>query len=368
MAQIRMMNLPEQIEQLRTSFMNDLSEIIHSGNYVSGAWVAKFESEFSAFTKVQHSVMVNSGTSALHAVLESLDLKKGDEIIVPAHTFIATASAVLLAGAVPVIVDIENSRPHIDVSAIQAAISDQTVGIIPVHLYGGMADMVQIYALAKSKGLFVLEDSAQAHGANRQGLIPGQQSIASTYSFYPGKNLGGIGEGGAISTIDADIASRVRAFRSWGGVERYDHSKFGLNYRMDEIQACALSHKLELLAKANFRRREIAKTYIDNLETDNVNASLLGESVHHIFAIKHPNRDALRTLLNQKGIQTSIHYPKPIHMNDFMPSRSKTPFETTNAISLCSQILSIPIHSSLTDHDVEYVIESVNDAVKQIQV
>ena len=362
------MNLPEQIEQLRTTFMNDLSEIIHSGNYVSGAWVAKFESEFSAFTKIQHSVMVNSGTSALHAVLESLDVKKGDEIIVPAHTFIATASAVLLAGAVPVIVDIEDERPHIDVSAIQAAITPKTVGIIPVHLYGGMADMVQIYALAKSNGLFVLEDSAQAHGANRQGLIPGQHSIASTYSFYPGKNLGGIGEGGAISTIDSDIALSVKAFRSWGEVERYEHSKFGLNYRMDEIQACALSHKLELLANANTRRREIAKAYIDNLEIDSVNSSLLGESVHHIFAIKHPQRDAIRALLNQKGIQTGIHYPKPIHVNEFMPSRSKTPFETTNAINLCSQILSIPIHSSLTKHDVEYVIESVNNSVKQIQI
>lgn len=362
------MNLPEQIEQLKTSFISDLSEIVHSGNYVSGAWVAKFETEFSAFTKIQHSVMVNSGTSALHAVLESLDLKEGDEIIVPAHTFIATANAVLLAGAIPVIVDIEETRPHIDVSAIQAAITDRTVGIIPVHLYGGMADMVQIYALAKSKGLFVLEDSAQAHGANRQGLIPGQHSVASTYSFYPGKNLGGIGEGGAISTIDEEMASKVKAFRSWGEVERYEHTKFGLNYRMDELQACALSHKLELLAKANIKRREIAKTYIANLETDNVNASLLGESVHHIFAIKHPDRDTLRILLNQKGIQTGIHYPKPIHMNEFMPSRSKTPFETKNAINLCSQILSIPIHSSLSTHDVEYVIDSVNNSVKQLQV
>jgi dTDP-4-amino-4,6-dideoxygalactose transaminase len=363
-----MMNLPEQIEQLQGSFMQDLIQIVQSGNYVSGAWVAKFESEFSAFTNIQHSVMVNSGTSALHAVLESLDLKKGDEIIVPAHTFIATASAVLLAGAIPVVVDIEESRPHIQVSAIEAAISERTVGIIPVHLYGGMADMMQIYALAKNKGLFVLEDSAQAHGASRQGLIPGQYSIASTYSFYPGKNLGGIGEGGAITTMNEDMASRVKAFRSWGELERYEHSKFGLNYRMDEIQACALSHKLELLAKANSKRREVAKLYIENLETDTVNASLLGEPVHHIFAIKHPNRDALRTLLNKKGVQTGIHYPKPIHMNPFMSSRSRTPFETINAVNLCSQILSIPIHSSLTDLDVEIVIDSVNSSVKQIGI
>jgi dTDP-4-amino-4,6-dideoxygalactose transaminase len=263
-------------------------------------------------------------------------------------------------------VDIEERRPHIDVSAIRAAITDRTVGIIPVHLYGGMADMVQIYDLAKSSGLFVLEDSAQAHGANRDGLIPGQYSIASTYSFYPGKNLGGIGEGGAISTIDEDIANNVRAFRSWGEIERYEHSKFGLNYRMDEIQACALSHKLELLHNANERRRQIADLYIDNLKIDNVNSSLLGEPVHHIFAIKHPNRDALRALLNDKGINTGIHYPKPIHLNEFMPSRSKTPFETKNAISLCSQILSIPIHSSLSNLDVEFVIDSVNNSLEQV--
>jgi dTDP-4-amino-4,6-dideoxygalactose transaminase len=366
MKQIRMMNLPEQIKQLETPLVSDVSDIIYSGNYVSGNWVAKFEAEFSVYASTKHSIMVNSGTSALHAVLESLSLSKGDEIIVPAHTFIATASAVILAGATPVIVDIEEQRPHIQVKAIEAAISSRTVGIIPVHLYGGMADMHEIYRLAGKHKLFVLEDAAQAHGASREGITPGLDSIASTYSFYPGKNLGGIGEGGAVTTNSTEVADKVKLFRSWGEIERYNHRHFGLNYRMDEVQACALSHKLKILEPANERRREIAQMYIDNLHLETVNSSLLGEVVHHVFAVKHPQRDLLRDLLNQNGIQSGIHYPRPIQENEFMSGKCITPFETPNAQNLCSKILSIPIHSSLSDEDVEYVIDCVNDQIRGI--
>jgi dTDP-4-amino-4,6-dideoxygalactose transaminase len=361
-----MMNLPEQIEQLETPLISDITDIIYSGNYVSGNWVAKFEAEFSVYASVKHAIMVNSGTSALHAVLESLSLNVGDEIIVPAHTFIATANSVILAGATPVIVDIEELRPHIQVKAIESAISSRTVGIIPVHLYGGMADMSEIYRLADKYKLFILEDAAQAHGSSRDGITPGQKSVASTYSFYPGKNLGGIGEGGAVTTNSSEVADKVKLFRSWGEIERYNHRQFGLNYRMDEIQACALSHKLGILELANERRREIAQMYIENLHLKTVNSSLLGEVVHHVFAVKHPRRDMLRNLLNENGIQTGIHYPRPIQENDFMRGKCKTPFETPNAQKLCSEILSLPIHSSLSNEDVEYVINCVNDLMRRI--
>ena len=362
---VEMLDVTEQYQLIRDEFEPKLRSILESGRYVAGEHVQEFEVAFGAFASASHVIACNSGTSALHASLLALGVKSGDEVIVPANTFIATASAVILAGATPVVVDVDPSTYLIDMSKIESAIGPRTVGVIPVHLYGGLVDMIRVKEIADRSSLWIIEDAAQAHGATRDGYSPGKHSNMATYSFYPGKNLGALGEGGAIVTNDIALARKLRLIINWGSEQKYKHEMFGLNYRMDEIQGAALSSKLKIISQSNERRRLIAEQYFEAIALPTINQNLKGQSVHHVFVVLSERRDLLRDYLSNQGIGTGIHYPHSIHKNSAIANLCRVPEETEHSDRITGESLSIPIHGSMKSEDVDFVVSAVNAFTNQ---
>ncbi len=294
--------------------------VFDSGCYILGEEVEQFEQEFAQYCEAKHCIAVGNGLDALHLILLALGIGEGDEVIVPAHTFIATWLSVSHAGATPVPVEPDPDTYNIDPSKIEQAISSRTKAIMPVHLYGQPADMDSIAEIAARHGLRVIEDAAQAHGARHRGRRVGSLGDAAGFSFYPGKNLGAFGDGGAVTTNDDVIADKVKMLRNYGSRIKYAHESIGFNSRLDPLQAAFLRAKLGRLDEWNDRRRRLAAHYLDQLAgCEGLTLPYVpfwAEPVWHLFVVRHARRDDLRQNLESAGIGTLIHYPIPPHLSD----------------------------------------------------
>lgn len=294
-----------------------VARVLDSGWYILGPEVDAFEAEYAAYCEAEHAIGVANGLDALHLALLAMGVGPGDEVIVPSNTYIATWLAVSQCGATPVPVEPVEATYNIDPARIEAAITPATRVILPVHLYGQPADLDPILAIARKHGLRVLEDAAQAHGARYKGRRIGAHGDAVAWSFYPGKNLGALGDGGAVTTNDPELADRIRVLRNYGSRVKYVHEVKGFNSRLDSIQAAVLRVKLRVLDEWNARRRGIAQRYLAGLASSRLVLPQVpewAEPVWHLFVVRHPERDALVKRLNEAGVGTLIHYPVPPHL------------------------------------------------------
>jgi dTDP-4-amino-4,6-dideoxygalactose transaminase len=337
--------------------------VISSGWYILGQEVEAFESEFAAYCGVRHCIGVSNGLDALELILRGYGIGAGDEVIVPANTFIATWLAVSRAGAIPVPVEPDESTHTIQADQVEKAISSRTRAVMPVHLYGQPADMQPIYDVAHPHGLKVIEDAAQAHGARYRGQRAGGLGDAAGFSFYPGKNLGALGDGGAVVTDDAELAARLRLLRNYGSAVKYRHETQGFNARLDALQAAMLRVKLARLDDWNHRRRGIAARYREGLSQS---PSLVLPHVHedvepawHLFVIRHPRRDDLQRYLSQTGIETLIHYPIPPHRSGAYADRAFRDGDFPITERTAATLLSLPMGPHLTAGMQERVVEAV---------
>jgi len=332
--------------ELRPQLEGAFDQVLNSGWFILGKEAEAFEHEFAAYCEAEHCVGVGNGLDALHLILRAYDIGPGDEVIVPANTYIATWLAVSYAGATPVPVEPDERTYNIDPSLIEATITPQTKAIIPVHLYGQPADMDPINAIAASHGLKVIEDAAQSHGARYKGRRVGSLGDAAGFSFYPGKNLGALGDGGAVVTNNSELAEKVRILRNYGSQMKYHNEVKGFNSRLDELQAAFLRVKLRHLDEWNARRQQAANVYISQLTDADLTLPFVpdwAEPVWHLFVVRHPQRDALQKRLQQAGIGTMIHYPIPPQLQPAYAELgfSEGAFPLTEAIH--REVLSLPM-------------------------
>ncbi len=336
--------------------------VMTSGRYILGEEVAAFESAFAGYCHVKHCVGTGNGLDALHLILQAMDIGPGDEVIVPAHTFIATWLAVTLAGATPVPVEPQETTYNIDPQKIEAAITSRTRAIIAVHLYGQPADMDPIVEIARRHRLRVIEDAAQAHGARYKGKRTGGLGDAAAFSFYPGKNLGAFGDGGAITTSDDELAERVRSLRNYGSPMKYHHEMKGWNSRLDELQAAFLRVKLERLDAWNDRRRLLASRYLEGLQKFSEIVSPWvpdwAEPAWHLFVIRVGDREHVQRALAEQGIETLIHYPVPPHKQGAYGEMRERSYPVTERLH--AQVLSLPMGPTMTEADVDRVLEALD--------
>jgi dTDP-4-amino-4,6-dideoxygalactose transaminase len=352
------------LKALHLSIEEELNEVmrrvLRSGHYILGPEVDLFEQSFAQYLGRKYCVGVGSGLDALVLSLLALDVQPGDEILVPGHTFIATWLAVSQIGAVPVPVDVDWDTANIEVAQIEAAITSRTKGIIPVHLYGQTADMDALMKIAAKHNLFVLEDAAQAHGAKLNGKAAGTFGEVAAFSFYPGKNLGALGDAGAIVTDDPKVADKLRALRNYGSVTKYYHDVEGLNSRLDPLQAAILTAKLKYLDEWNRSRKSAAKFYdreLSGLPGSELPGLLAGsEHVYHLYVVKHPERDRLRKDLAEAGVETLIHYPvTPAKQKAYEGKYASSPV----AERLAASVLSLPMGPHLNQDDLSFIASSI---------
>lgn len=332
--------------------------------YIEGVEDEAFEKAFAEYCGAKYCVGVGNGLDALMLALKALDIGDGDEVIVPSNTYIATALAVTYVGAIPVLVEPDIRTFNINPELIEAAITDRTKAIMPVHLYGQACDMNPIMTVAKKYGLKVVEDCAQAHGATYKGQQVGTFGDVAGFSFYPGKNLGALGDAGAVITNNKELADMIRALGNYGSDYKYHHIYKGNNSRLDELQAAFLAAKLPHLERMNVERRRIATLYTEGIKNPMVTTPFVLPDcapVWHIYGIRCAERDALEKYLNEKGIGTNKHYPIPIHLQecykDLNISRGALPI----AEDISSTELSIPMYYGMTDEEVQYVIDVINE-------
>lgn len=360
--EIEFLNLKKAYQELKTELDQAWQDINNDAIYILGRRLEQFEQEFATYLGVRNVIGVANGLDALTLSIKALDIKSGDEVIVPAHTYIASWLAVSEAGATPVPVEVNPATFLIEPKNIIAAITTKTKAIMPVHLYGKVCDMQSILAIAKEYNLKVIEDAAQAHGAiDSNNRKAGAFGDTAGFSFYPGKNLGCFGDGGCIATNDDQIAEKLRLLRNYGSKVRYEHLEKGVNSRLDEIQAKVLSIKLKHLDEWNTRRRNIARLYSEELK--NVSGIILPKyddgDVWHMFCIITKKRDELKDYLTQNKIGSSIHYPKPVHMqNAYAKNYHKGAFPITERIS--DEILSLPIGPHLGLHEAQQCANVIN--------
>lgn len=348
---------------LKGHVQDAISRVMDSGHYIMGPELLAFEREFAQFTGSRFCVGVGNGLDALHLALKSLNIGPGDEVIVPAHTFIATWLAVTSVGANLVPVDCQLDTANINPDLIERAITRQTKAILPVHLYGQPADMVRINDIAKRHALFVIEDAAQSHGAMQNGVSAGALGHAASFSFYPGKNLGAFGDGGCVTTSDAGISEKVRELSNYGSQKKYVHLSQGMNSRLDEIQAAILRVKLQKLEDWNRRRCEIAQSYLSVLDNHSVihPPGVLPnvKPVWHLFVVRVADRDHFQGYLRERGIQTLVHYPTPPYMQDAYRSLGIKPDDFPVATQLCREVVSLPIGPHLSREQESWVAEAL---------
>ena len=337
--------------------------VMESGWYILGKEVESFESDFAAYCETKHCIGVGNGLEALHLIVRAYGIGAGDEVIVPANTYIATWLAVTHAGATPVPVEPVENTYNIDPSKIERAITPKTKAILVVHLYGQPADMDPINALARKHGLKVIEDCAQAHGARYKGRRAGGLGDAAGFSFYPGKNLGALGDGGAVTTNDPELAERIRVLRNYGSQIKYHNEVVGFNSRLDELQAALLRVKLTRLDDWNDRRRQVAAQYLKELSSQQ-NLTLpyapeWAEPVWHLFVVRHKQRDALQKSLNDAGIGSVIHYPIPPHLQPAYDSLNLKEGAFPISERMAKEVLSLPMGPHLDAAQVSKVIAAV---------
>lgn len=356
---IPFLNLRDAHVELKNEIDSALLNVVDEGKFILGPQVQAFENEFAAYTGSKYCIGVGNGLDALILSLKALGIQPGDEIIVPANTFIATWLAVSYVGAVPVPVEPDENTHNIDPTFIERSITPKTKAIIPVHLYGQPADLDPILTIAKKHQLKVLDDAAQAHGARYKGKRIGSLCDATSWSFYPGKNLGALGDGGAITTNDAELATTLRALRNYGSKIKYVNDLMGFNSRLDEIQAAVLRVKLRKLDEWNQRRSQLAENYSTALK-DHCTVPFVpdwAEPVWHLYVVRHPDRDLLQQKLLAKGIETLIHYPIPPHMQKAYKELEIAPDTLPLTKRLASEILSLPFGPHLLVPQQKQVID-----------
>jgi dTDP-3-amino-3,4,6-trideoxy-alpha-D-glucose transaminase len=344
--------------------------VMDSGWYLLGAELEAFEDEYAAFCATDNCVAVNSGLDALHLALRACGVGEGDEVIVPAHTFIATWLAVTYTGGRPVPVECDPATYNLDVYRVEAAITQRTRAIIPVHLYGQTADMDPIMEIAKRRALFVVEDAAQSQGADYKGRRSGGLGHIAAHSFYPAKNLGAFGDGGAVTTNDQKLANKLRLLRNYGSREKYHHEIAGFNSRMNELQAAFLRVKLKHLDEWNRRRQEAAQRYVAAFHSlpDLILPQVpdWATPVWHLFVVRHSRRDELQRRLNDAGVGTQIHYPIPPHLSGAYANQNMARGTFPVAEQLADTVLSLPIGPHLTAEQVRFVVDNVTSAASNL--
>jgi dTDP-4-amino-4,6-dideoxygalactose transaminase len=358
------LDLRAQYRTLRSEVLSALEEICESASFAQGPATSKFDAEFAAYCGVDHCVSLNSGTSALHLALRCLDVGPGDQVITVSMTFIATAWAISYVGATPVFIDIDPVRRTLDPDKLEAAITSRTKAIIPVHLYGMPAEMDRIMAIAERHGVPVIEDAAQAHGARYKGRRAGQFGQIACFSFYPTKNLGAYGEGGALITNDASIAHRARSLRDHAQSQKYLHEEIGYNYRMDSFQAAVLSIKLNHLDQWNTARVDCARQYTELLKDSSYKLPAQmsdSECVWHCYVIETPERDRIRSGLQDVGIQSAVHYPVPVHLQKAYAHLDYRSGDLPITEALCEHCLALPIYPELSKEKLSRVASVLLD-------
>lgn len=350
-------------DELRQVFMR----VLERSSFILGPEVHQFEENFATYLDVPYCIAVNSGTAALHLVLLALGIGPGDEVITVPNTFIATAEAISAVGATPVFVDVDPVSYTMNPAAVEKAITSKTKAILPVHLYGQTADLDPLLATAKRHNIALVEDACQAHGATYKGKKAGTLGIAGCFSFYPGKNLGALGEGGAVVTHDPALAEQIKMLRDHGSVRKYEHRVPGFNFRLEGLQGGFLAVKLNHLDKWNEHRIRAAKKYGELL----ADAELIlpqempyGKHVFHLYVIQSDCRDALRERLSAAGIETGLHYPIPLHLQEaysYLGLKAKS-FPVSEQLS--QQIVSLPMHPGITDEQIEYVASVLKESLR----
>jgi dTDP-3-amino-3,4,6-trideoxy-alpha-D-glucose transaminase len=337
--------------------------VLHSGWYILGAEVSAFEAAFAAYHGVDYAVGLASGTDAIELALRAAGVGPGDEVITVALTAVPTICAIERAGAIPVLVDVEEKTYTMDPAAARAAITPRTRAILPVHLYGQPADMATLSAITREKGLLLIEDCAQAHGARLNGELVGTFGDLAAFSFYPTKNLGAVGDGGAVITNDAGYAEKLRRLRNYGQVSRYAHETRGVNSRLDELQAAVLRVKLPHLDDQNATRRRLAQrydaTFADQPAIIAPRVRDGAEPVYHLYVIRAAERDALMQRLGEQGVPTLIHYPVPVHLQAAYADLGYRRGDLTVTERICGEILSLPMHAGLRPDQVEMVAKTL---------
>ncbi|WP_439149941.1 DegT/DnrJ/EryC1/StrS family aminotransferase [Sulfitobacter sp.] len=359
---IPFLDLKRQYANIGKDIEGAVIKTLRSGHYVLGDSVDRFEGNFATYCGTRHALAVSSGTSALHLALLAADVGPGDEVITVPTTFVATVAAILYCGATPVLVDVDPETLTMDPAQCAAAITARTKAIVPVHFHGRLADMAALCAIADENQLTVIEDAAQAHGAVRDGKRAGSFGHMGCFSFYPGKNLGAAGEGGAVTTDDPQLAARIHMLRDWGQERRSVHSCLGYNYRMDAVQGAVLNIKLAHLEDWNNARRQVSLAYDAGLNDFVGKPVGAGQADHvfHVYAVTSDKRDTLRTALEAAGIGTNIHYPKPVHLQPGYANLGYGPGSLPVAESYATHTLSLPIFPELKPDEVAQVISAVN--------
>jgi dTDP-4-amino-4,6-dideoxygalactose transaminase len=362
------LDLKTQHHEIQVELESAVHRVIESGVFIMGTELESFEIEFAQYCGVKHCIGVGNGLDALHLLLVAYGIGQGDEVIVPSHTFVATWLAVTQCGATPVPVEPDINTYNIDPELICAAITSRTRAIMPVHLYGQPADMDPINEIAAKHGLIVIEDAAQAQGALYKGRRVGSLGHAAGTSFYPGKNLGALGDGGAILTDDQTIADKVRRLRNYGSDVKYQHDVIGYNSRLDELHAALLRVKLSKLDEWNRRRAELAKSYTQQLQACNIilpSVPSWANPVWHLFVVRSAQRATLQSQINARGINTMIHYPTPPHLQKCYADRAWD--AQPIAERLASEVLSLPMYPSMGEDDVAHVIRSLQDVQGELK-
>jgi dTDP-4-amino-4,6-dideoxygalactose transaminase len=365
---IPFLDLKRQYLSIKEEVDAAIQGVLDSCQFTLGKEVTAFEEEFAAYCGVQYGIAVNSGTSALHLALLAANIGPGDEVITVPFTFVATVAAIEYTGARPVFVDIDPATFNMDPAALENAITERTKAIIPVHLHGQPAEMDPIVQIAQRHGLTVIEDAAQAHGAEYRGRRTGGIGEMGCFSFYPGKNLGAYGEGGMVTTDNPEFVRKIRMLRDWGAERKYHHELKGFNYRMEGIQGAVLRVKLRHLEAWTEGRRAAAACYdrlFDRLSISRPMGLPHTRHVYHVYAIRSSDRDAWQAALGEREIQTGIHYPIPVHLLPAYADLGYTDGDFPNAESAAREVLSLPMYPELTAEQCQEVVGAVAELARQ---
>jgi dTDP-4-amino-4,6-dideoxygalactose transaminase len=356
-------NLTRQLADIQPFIDESIQKVLTSGVYTGEAVVEDFERELADFCESKYAIAVNNGTSALHLALLALGIGKGDEVIVPANTFISSALAVSYTGATPVFADCDADTWEIAPASIESKISPHSKAVIGVDLYGQVFDYEQVSQICRTNNLYLIEDAAQAHGATYEGIKAGNLGYLATFSFYPTKNLGTYGEGGAIVTQNEEYSQRLKKLRNLGAIEKYYFDEIGFNYRLGAIESAVLRVKLQFLDEWNLRRQQIARFYQTHIQNPLVKLQKIlpqSTSVYHLFVVTTDNRDKFRDFLQKNGIQTALHYPCPCHLQKAYKFLNYQVGDLPNAEYLAAHCVSLPMFAELTDSEVQKIVEVVN--------
>jgi len=364
---VQFVNLKRQYESIKDEVDLAIHDVISDSAFIRGKYLESFERNFANYIGARHCIGVASGTDALFIALKVLGISGGDEVITAANSFIATSEAITMTGARVVFVDCDEDTYNIDAQMIERYITERTRAIIPVHLYGQPAEMDKLLAIAKKYNVYVIEDAAQAHAAEYKGRRIGTIGDCACFSFFPGKNLGAYGDGGALVTDNDELAEKVRMFSNHGRKKKYDHEFEGINSRLDGLQAAILDVKLRYLDNWTIRRRRVAKTYDEGLKDIAITPCVQAYvgHVYHLYVIRIRNRDKARELLAERGISTGIHYPTPLPFLQAYRHLGHKPADFPVCHSLKDEILSLPLDGDMTDEEVDYVIEQLRRTVKE---